>query len=116
MLCVVYEDGHAIHYSAVERGSPVLSSDGELVGVVDEVVDNYVEHILDGIVVEDMEGELRFVDGPEVARTAEEAVTLAITRAEAANLPKPEKAPPRFKPSRSQSRLSRLFGGGWRKH
>jgi len=28
------DDGNAIHYAAVERGTPVYSSDGELVGKV----------------------------------------------------------------------------------
>jgi hypothetical protein len=109
------DDGHAIHYTAVERGTPVFSSDGAQVGTVDEVVDNYTEHILDGVVIEDGDGKLRFADGPEVARTAERAVTLAITAAEAAELPPPQKAPPRFSPSRSRGRLGRLFGGGWKK-
>jgi hypothetical protein len=109
------DEGHAIHYTAVERGTPVFAADGAQVGTVDEVVDNYAEHILDGIVIEDGDGKLRFVDGPEVRRTAERAVILTITAAEAAELPPPQKAPPRFSPSRSQGRLSRLFGGGWRK-
>jgi hypothetical protein len=111
----VTDDGHAIHYSAVERGTPVLDSGGTQVGIVDEVVDNYNEHILDGIVIEDSDGRLRFVDGPEVGRTAEKAVTLTITAAEAAELPPPQKAPPRFSPNRKTGRLSKLFGGGWKK-
>ena len=111
------DEGHAIHYSAVERGTPVYGSDEEQVGTVDEVVDNYDEHILDGIVIEDADGKLRFVDGPEVGRTAERAVILTITAEEAAQLPPPQKAPPRFRPSRSGGRLSKLFGGGgWKKH
>ena len=110
------DDGHAIHYTAVERGTPVVGSDGARVGKVDEVVDNYDEHILDGIVFEDPDGQLRFVDGPEVARTAERAVTLVISAAEAAELPPPQKAPPRFSPGRSKGRLGRIFGGGWKKH
>lgn len=109
------DDGHAIHYTAVERGTPVFGSDGVECGRVDEVVDNYDEHILDGIVFEDGDGKLRFVDGPEVARTAERAVTLAIGSAEAAQLPPPQKAPPRFSPNRARGRLGRLLGGGWRK-
>ena len=109
------DDGHAIHYSAVERGTPVYGSDEGLCGKVDEVVDNYEEHILDGIVFEDADGRLRFVDGPEVGRTAERGVTLTITAAEAAELPPPQKAPPRFSPSRSTGRLGKLFGGGWKR-
>ena len=60
----------------------MLSSDGEEVGKVLEVLDNLPEHIFDGLVIETVEGERRFVDAPEVARTAERAVTLTITAAE----------------------------------
>ncbi len=109
------DDGLSVHYSAVTRGTPVYASDGEQVGVVDEVVDNYNEHILDGFVIEMSGGELRFVDAPEVSRTAERAVRLNINAAAAAQLPPPEKAPPSFKPRRS-GRLGKLFGGSWRKH
>ena len=93
----------------------MYSCDDEQVGVVDEVVDNYTEHILDGFVIEAPGGELRFVDGPEVSRTAERAVRLNIDAATAAALPPPEKAPPRFKPRRA-GRLGKLLGGGWRRH
>jgi hypothetical protein len=109
------DEGHAIHYSAVERGTPVYSSDGVELGTIDEVLDNYAEHILDGIILETTTRELRFVDGPEVARTAERAVTLAIDANAAARLPAPEKAPPRFTPRRAGGRLSRLLGGGWKR-
>ncbi|MGI8462475.1 MAG: hypothetical protein ACR2OC_12740 [Solirubrobacterales bacterium] len=109
------DDGHAVHYTAVERGTPIYASDGSEIGKVDEVVDNYEEHILDGIVIEDADGKLRFVDGPEVQRTAERGVTLTISAAEVAELPPPQKAPPRFSPNRSKGRMGRLFGGGWKK-
>jgi len=108
------DDGHPIHYAAVKRGTPVYGSDGEQVGVVDEVVDNYREHILDGIVIEDEREELHFVDAPEVARTAERAVRLTIDSAAAAQLPSPEKAAPQFSPRRS-GRLGKLLGGNWRR-
>jgi hypothetical protein len=111
----VEDDGHGVHYTAVTRGTPVLASDGPEVGVVDEVLDNYREHIFDGIVIETPGGELRFVDAPEVARTAERAVTLSITAAEAAELPKPERAPPSYRPRGGKSRLGRFLGGGWRR-
>ena len=108
------EDGHAIHYAAVGVGTPVFSSDEVELGKVREVLDNYQEHIFDGIVLETGDGSLRFVDAPEVARTAERAVTLSITAAEAAELPPPEEPPPTFRP-RAGGRLSRLLGGGWKK-
>jgi sporulation protein YlmC with PRC-barrel domain len=111
---VSVDEGYPIHYAAVKRGTPVYTSDGQQVGVVDEVVDNYREHILDGFVIEDRSGELRFVDAPEVARTAERAVRLTIDAAAAARLPTPEKAAPEFKPRRS-GRLGKLLGGNWRR-
>jgi len=111
---VAIDDGTAIHYSALERGTPVYGSDEVEIGRVQEVLDNYQEHIFDGIVIETADGDLRFVDAPEVARTAERGVTLTITSAEAAELPPPEQGPPVFKP-RGGGKLSRFFGGGWRK-
>jgi hypothetical protein len=109
------DDGHAVHYSAVERGVPVYSSDEVELGVVDAVLDNYREHIFDGIVMEIPGGELRFVDAPEVARTAERAVTLTITAEEAAALPPPDKGAPEFRPNLKAGKIGRFFGGGWKK-
>jgi sporulation protein YlmC with PRC-barrel domain len=111
---VAQDDGYPIHYRAVQRGTPVYASDGQQVGKVDEVVDNYRERILDGFVIETRDGRLRFVDAPEVARTAERAVRLTIDSAAAAQLPAPEKAAPSFSPRRS-GRLGKLLGGGWRR-
>jgi hypothetical protein len=108
------DDGHPIHYAAVERGTPVYASDGVSVGKVDEVIDNYQERILDGFVIENEAGELRFVDAPEVARTAERAVRLTIDAEAAAELPPPQKAPPTFSPRRA-GRLGKMLGGNWRR-
>jgi hypothetical protein len=108
------DDGHPIHYAAVKRGTPVYAADGQQVGVVDEVVDNYREHILDGFVIENTDGDLRFVDAPEVARTAERAVRLRIDSAAAAQLPTPEKGAPEFSPRRS-GRIGKLLGRNWRR-
>jgi hypothetical protein len=110
------DEGRPVHYTAVERGTPVYSADGVEVGRVDAVIDNYREHILDGVVIEAADGELRFVDAPEVQRTGERAVTLNISAEQARDLPAPEKAAPSFKPRRGGGRVSRLFGGGWRRH
>jgi hypothetical protein len=109
------DDGQAIHYAAVERGTPVYGCDGVEVGRVDAILDNYREHILDGMVIETPARELRFVDAPEVAHTAERGVTLTITSDEAASLPSPERAAPSFRPNPRSGRLGRLFGRGWRK-
>ena len=88
------DEGVAIHYTALERGTPVISSDGVEVGRVVEVLDNYREHIFDGLVIETGSGDRRFVDAPEVERTAERAVTLNITAAECADLGPPPSSGP----------------------
>jgi hypothetical protein len=115
----VIDEGQAIHYSAVARGTPVYSADEVEVGKVDTVLDNVNEHIFDGIILEAKGGELRFVDAPEVARTAERAVTLTISAAEAEQLSAPDKAPPSYRAdmkTMGKGRLSRLFGGGgWKR-
>ena len=86
------DDGVAVHYTALERGTPVFSSDGQEVGKVDQVLDNYREHIFDGLVIVTGSGERKFVDAPEVERTAERAVTLNITAAECEQLGPPPAA------------------------
>ena len=99
------DDGIAVHYSELPRGTPVFASDEVQVGTVDEVRDLYRERILDGIVIKTTAGERRFVDAPEVARTAERAVTLTITAAEVAELPlEPSVA------AKLPSGLAKLFG------
>ena len=103
------DDGHALHYNAVERGTPVYGSDEELVGKVIEVLDNSREAIMDGVVFETPDRVRRFVDAPEVARTAERGVTLTIPAAEAAQL-----GPPPSAPGLGGSGLKRLFGRGGR--
>lgn len=100
------DPGHAIHYNALERGTPIYGSDGEVVGEVVEVSDNHREHILDGIVFSDSGGTKRFVDGPEVQRTYERAVELNITAAQALQLG----SPPRHGAGEKIGRgLGRLF-------
>ena len=109
------DDGDAIHYAAVERGTPVYGSDGVMVGRVHDILDNYRERILDGIVVKTAGGDLRFVDAPEVARTAERGVTLAISSTEVAALPPPERGAGTFRPNLRSGRIGKLFGGGWKR-
>jgi len=109
------DDGSAVHYTAVERGTPVYSADEVEVGTVDQILDNYREHIFDGIVMRTPAGDYRFVDAPEVKRTAERAVTLTITAAEAEQLPPPEKGPGEFEMRRGAGKVARRFGFGWKK-
>ena len=93
------DDGPAISYLALRRGTPVRGSDGIEVGRVRRVQSNAREHIFDGIVVATKEGR-RFVDAPEVARIAERVVTLSVPAAEVL-----ASAPPR---SRMLERLDHM--------
>jgi hypothetical protein len=111
----VIDDGPAIHYAAVKRGTPVYSSDEVEVGKVDAILDNYREHIFDGVVFKDSGGSLRFADAPDVKRTAERGVTLAVTAEQAAQLPPPEKGHAKYRPNLQRGRLARLFGRGWKR-
>jgi hypothetical protein len=82
----VDDDGHAIGYKVLKRGTPVRSSDGVQLGTVRRVLDNAREHIFDGIVVSTPDGRV-FVDAPEVARITVSRVTLTIDSAAAERLP-----------------------------
>jgi hypothetical protein len=72
------------------------------------MLDNQREHIFDGVVFTDG-GKLRFVDAPEIARTAERAVTLSIDADAARRLGPPEKGQAGLAPNLSGG-LGRLFG------
>jgi hypothetical protein len=89
---VAIDDGHAVHHSELKRGTPVYSSEEVVVGTVVEALDNYRENIFDGLVIQAEDGTRRFVDAPEVARTAERAVTLTIGASEVAKLPPPPRS------------------------
>lgn len=109
------DEGNPIDYATVARGTPIYSSDGVELGRVEVVLDNPEERIFDGIVFKDREGKLRFADAPEVARTAERAVTLAIDAERARELPAPERGNTEFVPDMRTGRLSRLFSRGWKR-
>jgi hypothetical protein len=108
--------GLGIHYSAVQPGTPVYSSDEVEVGLVEAILDNFEEHIFDGVIFKDGEGVQRFADAPEVARTAERGVVLTLSADEARQLGPPEEGHAKFKPNRGAGRLSRLLGrSGWKR-
>ena len=108
------DDGHAISYKLLKRGTAVRSSDAVELGTVERVLENPREHIFDGIVISTPAG-LRFVDAPEIARIAERLVTLSIDAHAAALLPEPDPGAPEFKANTSSGRLSRMFGSAWRR-
>ena len=109
------DDGHAISYKVLERGTPVQACDGSPVGTVREVLENVAEHIFDGLIIDTPGGE-RFVDAPEIARIAELRVTLTLDAQAAASLPeRDDKGAPTFRANARGGRLSRFFGGGWKR-
>jgi hypothetical protein len=109
------DEGHAVSYKVLERGTPVVDRDGGEIGTVREVLENRAEHIFDGLVLDTPAGQ-RFVDAPEVARIAERRVTLTLDAASAAALPERDAAgAATFRANVKGGRLSRFLGGGWKR-
>ena len=109
------DEGHAVSYKVLARGTPVVSSDGADVGSVSEVLENKREHIFDGLVIDTPSGP-RWVDAPEITRIAERRVTLALTAEEAAQLPDKDSAgTTEYQANMRAGRLGRFLGGGWKK-
>jgi hypothetical protein len=110
----VTDDGHAISFKVLRRGTPVLSADGVRLGTVRRVHEATRENLFDGIDVDTSAG-VRFLDAPEVARIAERAVTATFDADEA----------PRYLVDRGSALVRRLgmsptvrrakrAGRGWR--
>ena len=109
----MHDDGHAIGYKVLRRGTPVRTADGEEIGTVRRVQDNVREHIFDGIVI-DTPGGQRFVDAPEVSRIFERAVVLTITAAEVEALTEPSSAMAERMRHAKTVRRAKRFGRGLR--
>ncbi len=112
-LTVVADDGDAIGYKVLRRGTPVRSADGIEIGTVRRVQDNAREHIFDGIVIDTRDGQ-RFVDAPEVARIYERAVVLTISAAEAGDLPAQGSAVANRMKNATTARRMKRFGASLR--
>jgi hypothetical protein len=109
------DDGYAISYKVLQVGTAVCDSAGAQVGTVRQILENEAEHIFDGLVIDTPAGE-RFVDAPEVARIAEQRVTLSLDAAGVAALPERDTAGgPTYHANTRGGRLSRFFGGGWKR-
>jgi hypothetical protein len=94
--------GAPISYLALERNTPVYSSDGHEIGVVAHVLQDDREDVFDGIVVAHQPEHHRllrheeghcFADADDVDSIHERGVTLKRSSAEAAELPKPTANP-----------------------
>lgn len=82
-------------YLAVEPGTAVYSSDGEQVGEVQHVLADEDHDLFDGVVIDAraLPGGLRFADAGQVAQIFERGVVLALTSAQAEELPEPSENP-----------------------
>ena len=105
------EEEPPISYRVLKPGARVVTSDGEEIGKVREVLDNQDEDIFDGLVIEGRHGR-RFVDAPEVARITESTVTLTLDSQAAASLPEND---PAGGPEFSANPKSGRFRRAWRR-
>jgi hypothetical protein len=79
--------------AAVAVGTPVVSSDGVEIGAVEATLDNYGEHVFNGITFTGRDGVLHFTEAYEVRRAEQEiTVVLGVTAEEAQRLPTPAEA------------------------
>ena len=87
--------GAPASYLTLADGTPVLSSDGERIGVVEHVLADADVDVFDGLVIDIRTGPggLRFVDAPEVAEIYEQGVVLTIDASAAEQLPEPSANP-----------------------
>jgi len=91
---VSVDEGFPIAYGVLERGVPVLGSDGAQVGTVDHVVAAPEEDIFHGIVIATGRHGRRFVEAADIAALHERGVDLRIDAAAAQSLPEPGGAAP----------------------
>jgi sporulation protein YlmC with PRC-barrel domain len=83
------DEGLPIAYEVLEKGVPVLASDGEQVGTVHHVVAAPEQDIFHGLVISVPTGGRRFVEAEKVASLHERGVDLRIDSAATQGLPQP---------------------------
>lgn len=81
-----------IAYSALPKGTPVVSASGTQFGVVEHVLEIPAEDLFDGIVVSTTEG-LRFVDRDQIDDITTAQVRCVLTDEQAQTLSPPDDAP-----------------------
>jgi len=87
--------GAPASYLTLADGTPVLSSDGERIGVVVHVLADANADVFDGLVIDARSGPggHRFVDASQVAEIHEQGVVLAIDASAVEQLPEPSENP-----------------------
>lgn len=83
------DEGLPIAYEVLEKGVPVLASDGEQVGTVHHVVAAPEQDIFHGLVIATAGHGRRFVQADDVASLHERGVDLRIDSTAVAVLPEP---------------------------
>jgi hypothetical protein len=86
------EHAEPIAYTALERGTPVQSSDGNQFGTVETVLVVDEVGVFDGIVVNTSDG-VRFVDADQVGQIFTTHVLTTLSSEETAHLPMPDQDP-----------------------
>lgn len=88
--------GPPIAYLALQKGTPVYSSDGARLGRVTNIIADLQEDVFDGIVIEEHPGRSghRFVDADQIHEMHTDGVVLKLNRERAAELPEPSPNPP----------------------
>src|SRR5689334_8259350 len=89
------DTGQPSSYEALERGTPVYSSDGAQIGTVAHVLAVEDKDVFDGIVIAEDRGlgGHRFADADEVDRIYERAVMLKLDSQASERLPEPSANP-----------------------
>jgi hypothetical protein len=88
-IVIGMDEGLPIAYQVLDKGVPVLSSEGEQVGTVHHVVAAPGQDIFHGLVISVPGHGQRFVEASDVATLHERGVDLRIGRAAAQQLPEP---------------------------
>jgi sporulation protein YlmC with PRC-barrel domain len=95
-IVVAVDEGFPIAYQVLEKGVPVLASDGEQVGTVHHVVSAPEKDIFHGLVISTPGHGRRFVEAADVESLHERGVDLRIDSAAAQSLPQPGGGAPVF--------------------
>ena len=78
--------GYRIAYIALEPGTPVVTSDGQQIGTVKQVLADFQDDIFEGLSIETPNGD-RFIDEAQIDDICERAVLLALSSEELTKLP-----------------------------
>ena len=90
------DEGAPIAYEVLDKGVPVIASDGVQVGTVHHVVDDPRLDIFHGVVIATPGHGRRFVEAADVASLHERGVELRIDSAAVQGLPQPGGGAPVF--------------------